>query len=208
MAGARGGEIPIGQMTSIDVIASALGDEQPDFGAMSSPDGALTLMLCDLEDAASIRAALGPERSDGLLRDHRLIVERIAAHHSGQIVKAHDDGFMIAFHSAHAAVRCAVELQRSLDGRTTGSAPNLPLLIRIGLHTGFVITSGTDFYGRNVVLAARVAGRAKGGEIIASSALKEYTETDPTIHFEPRGEHHFKGVIGEHELFAVQWSSG
>jgi class 3 adenylate cyclase len=112
---------------------------------------------------------------------------------------------MISFDSAHAAVRCAIDMQRTLAGRTAEEGGR-PLRIRIGLHTGFVIASNSDFYGRNVVLAARIAGRARGGEIIVSSALQEYASTDPTFRFEARGEHHFKGVLGEHRVFAVDWA--
>ncbi len=189
-------------MTSIDVIASALGDEQPDLGGMSSPDGALTLLFCDIEDAPQIAQEIGAQRTAELLRDHRVIVQRVVEHHGGSIVKSHDDGFMVAFDSAHAALRCALELQRSLGERTVPGGER-PLRLRIGLHTGFVIAGGEELYGRNVVLGARVAGCAKGGEIIVSSSVKEYTQTDPRFRFEERGERRFKGVLGEHVVYAV-----
>ena len=51
----------------------------------------------------------------------------------------------------------------------------------------------------------RVA-RARGGEILVSDALREYTETDPTFNFELRGEFHFKGMLGEHKVWAVAWA--
>ena len=69
--------------------------------------------------------------------------------------------------------------------------------------TGSVITADDELYGRNVVLGARIAGCAHGGEIIVSSTLKEYTETDPNFRFEDRGERRFKGVLGEHNVYAV-----
>jgi adenylate cyclase len=193
-------------MTSIDVIASALGEEQPELGpelgAMSSPDGALTLLFCDLEDAAEIREELGAERTEELLRDHRTIVERVVAHHGGTVARSHDDGFMVAFDSAHAALRCAIDLQSSLADRTVPGGER-PLRLRVGLHTGFVITNDEQMYGRNVVLGARIAGCAKGGEITVSSTVKDYTQTDPNFRFEERGERRFKGVLGEHQVYAV-----
>ncbi len=189
-------------MTSIDVIASTLGDAQPELGEMSSPDGALTLLFCDIEDAAEISEELGAERMSELLRDHRAIVEQVVLHHAGTVVKAHGDGFMVAFDSAHAALRCALDLQGSLSDRTVPGGER-PLRLRAGLHTGFVITNEEELYGRNVVLGARIAGCAHGGEIMASATLKEYTETDPSFRFEERGEHRFKGVLGEHRVFAV-----
>ena len=73
------------------------------------------------------------------------------------------------------------------------------------MHSGFVIGGGEDLLGRNVVLASRIAGHAAAGEILVSATLKEYTDTDPSFHFEPRGERHFKGLLGEHELYEVLW---
>jgi adenylate cyclase len=190
-------------LTSLDVIASTLGEAPPaTLATMSSPEGALTLLLSDVEDAAAIRAALEPDRLAGVLRDQRVLVERIAARHRGVVAKSHEDGFMLAFDSAHAGLRCALDLQRSFAGARAGPA-GPPMLLRIGLHTGFVIAGEEDLYGRNVVLAARVAGEARGGEIVVSTKVKEYTETDPGFHFQPLGERHFKGVHSEHEIFAV-----
>jgi class 3 adenylate cyclase len=195
------------QPTSIDVIASALGPAPPDLGEFSSPDGALTLLLTDIEDAAAIRERLGDERWSDLLRDHRTLLERIVEHHDGNVVKSESDGYMITFSSAHAGLRCAIELQQTFAGRSL-AALGAPLKIRSGLHTGFVIVNADDFFGRNVVLAARIADRAAGGEILISDALREYTETDPTFHVTPRGEFHFKGMLGEHRVYTVDWEDG
>jgi len=117
--------------------------------------------------------------------------------HLGNVVKSEGDGFMCSFASAHSAVRCAVEVQRTFAGGEAG--------VRLGLHSGFLIEKPEQFMGRNVVLAARIANHAKGGEILVSSNTHEYTSTDTSIEFEARGEVHFKGVIGQHTLHAVRW---
>jgi class 3 adenylate cyclase len=192
------------QPTSIDVIASALGPAPPDLGAFSSPDGSLTLLFTDIEGAAALHEQLGDERWADLLRDHHAMLEQIFEHDDGNVVKSESDGHMIAFSSAHQGLRCAIEIQRTFAGRTVSGLDG-PLGIRSGLHAGFVIVQAEDFYGRNVVLAARVADRARGGEILVSETLREYTETDPSFRFEPRGEFHFKGMLGEHVVSAVKW---
>jgi class 3 adenylate cyclase len=68
-----------------------------------------------------------------------------------------------------------------------------------------VIADADDFYGRNVVLAARIADRASGGEILVSSVAKEYTESDPSFRFVHRGQLRLKGLVGEHSVFALLW---
>jgi adenylate cyclase len=190
--------------TSIDVIASALGPLTPAVSRLSSPDGALTLMLSDIADAGVLASELGPERWAQLISDHHLLVERLVAHHDGQVVKFERDGFLASFGSAHGGLYAALELQRTFSGSGDDGAAQA-LALRIGLHSGFVISGSDDLLGRNVVLATRIAAHARGGEILVSSTLKQYTESDPSFQFEPRGEHHFKGLLGEHVVYSVQW---
>src|SRR5262245_35199716 len=167
--------------SSIDVVAAAVGEESLDLAGMSSPDGAITLLVAELKDSSS---------------DHSARLDQVVERHDGQVVKSEAGASMCSFASAHAALRCAIELQRAFA----------PLPLRIGVHSGFVIADAADFYGRNVVLVARIADHAAGGEILVSEPLREYTSTDPTFSFAPRGEHHFKGVLGEHPVLAVDWS--
>jgi adenylate cyclase len=192
------------QLSSIDVIASALEPVLPDLGSrLSSPDGAVTLMLSDIADAAAAAEQLGPDRWSALLRDHHALVEQILTHHDGQIVRRESDGFFASFNSAHGALHGAIELQRTFTGTTAGGEG--PLALRVGLHSGFVMANPEQLMGRNVVLAARVAGQARPGEILVSSNVRQYTESDPSFRFEDRGEFHFKGVLGEHTVYAVAW---
>jgi adenylate cyclase len=187
--------------TSIDVIGAALESVSPGAGWLSSPDGAVTLMLSDIADAEALAAEFGPERWEQLLADHHMLVERLLAAHDGAVVRYEQDGFLATFNSAHGGAYAALELQRTFGGEDAGRPP---VSLRIGLHSGFVIGSAGEPLGRNVVLASRIAGQARGGETLVSSSFKQYTETDPTLVFEHRGEHHFKGLHGEHTIYSLR----
>ena len=80
--------------------------------------------------------------------------------------------------------------------------------VRIGLHAGTVIADADDFFGRNVVLTARIADHARGGEILVSAALKRFTETDRSFDFERHGEVELKGLLDTHVVYAVRWATG
>ena len=152
------------QLTSIDVIASALEPVMPTLERVSSPDGAVTLMLSDVVNAPSAAAELGAERWQRLLDDHRLLVEQTINHHDGNLVTSERDGFFAAFNSAHAGLHAAVELQRTFSGASMADEHGLG--VRIGLHSGFVISNPEQLMGRNVVLASRIAAQAGAGEIL------------------------------------------
>jgi class 3 adenylate cyclase len=192
------------QLTSIDVIASALEPVIPTLGKISSPDGAVTLMLSDIADASNVAEQLGPERWERLLADHRLLVEQVVGRHDGQVMRFERDGFLASFNSTHAGLHAAVELQRTFTG-PAGDTGGPAIQVRAGLHSGFVIANPEQLLGRNVVLASRIAGQARAGEILVSSNVKQYTETDPSFQFEVHGEYHFKGLHGEHTVYAVRW---
>jgi class 3 adenylate cyclase len=195
---------PSANLTSIDVIASALEPVTPAASRLSSPDGSVTLMLSDIADATTREAELGSERWEQLLSDHHLLVERLVAHHDGQVARFERDGFLASFNSAHGGLHTAVELQRTFTSGGGNGSPH-DLALRVGLHSGFVIAGSDELLGRNVVLASRIAAHARSGEILVSSTLKEYTETDPSFEFEARGEYHFKGLLGEHTVYSVRW---
>lgn len=195
---------PSAERTSIDVIASALEPLTPAVSRLSSPDGALTLMLSDIADAATVAGQLGAVRWQQLLNDHHLLVTSLVDLHDGQVVKFEDDGFLASFNSAHGGLHAALELQRTF-GATGDDGPAHDLRLRIGLHSGFVIGDGDELLGRNVILASRIAAHAKAGEILVSSTFRQYTQSDPSFQFEDRGEHHFKGLLGEHTVYSVPW---
>jgi class 3 adenylate cyclase len=110
---------------------------------------------------------------------------------------------MLAFASAEDALRCAAEIQRAL---VQAPSDGHRLRVRIGLHTGEPIREEDDFYGKSVILAARIAAEARGGEILVSRLVRELTErsgfsfTDPT-------DVELKGLSGMHSLSAVRWQS-
>jgi class 3 adenylate cyclase len=78
--------------------------------------------------------------------------------------------------------------------------------VRIGLHAGEAIKEGDDFYGRNVIMASRVADKAVGGEILVSSLLRSLVESsvDSALFGEAR-DLELKGLSGTHAVYSVAW---
>lgn len=78
------------------------------------------------------------------------------------------------------------------------------LRVRIGLHAGEAICDQGDFFGRSVIVAARIAGQARGGEIRVSSAARQRARGcgvsfDCGRHLRP------KGLVGTHRVFNIVW---
>jgi class 3 adenylate cyclase len=111
---------------------------------------------------------------------------------------------MVAFQSATKALACASAIQKALVERNERAEE--PVRVRIGLHAGEVVKEGEDFFGRNVIMAARVASQARGGEILASSLLKGLVEGSDVTWGERRTVE-LKGLSGDHQIWPVQWAA-
>ena len=156
--------------TSIDQVAKAVQSEHPDLRKQAAPDGTVTIMFSDIEGSTAMADRLGDKRFMEVLREHNAIIREQMKAHGGFEVKSEGDGFMVAFQSAGKALACAAAIQKALATRNESAKE--PVQVRMGLHAGEVIKEGEDFFGRNVIMAARVASQANGGEILASSVLK------------------------------------
>src|SRR5881392_2615348 len=127
-----------------------------------------TYMFTDIVKSTNLLEAMGDEAWQGLLRWHDETLRAQFATHRGEEVAATGDGFFVAFESPDQALACAVAIQRQLADhrKTAGFAPQ----VRIGVHAAGATQVGTNFTGKGVHEAARIAALAGGGEILASRA--------------------------------------
>ncbi len=190
--------------SSLQVLAEAVQEERPNLETRRGPDGTVTLLFTDIEDSSVLNEKLGDIRWMELLRTHNQIVRSQAARHAGYEVKSYGDGFMFAFRSGREAIRCAIDLQRAIE-RHNEENPDAPLRIRCGLHAGEMVREDDDFFGRNVVLAARIADWAPPGTIWVSSLLKALTESFGDITFGRGRSVQLKGLSGTQRIYEVTW---
>lgn len=195
-------EIPI--ESSIDGVAMAVEQTRPDMRKAAAPDGTVTIMFSDIQDSTVLTERLGDRRWLELLGDHDRIVREQLERHDGYEVKSQGDGFMLAFASARSAINCAIAIQRELAAFREQN-PEQPLHVRIGLHAGEVIRDRDDFFGKNVILAARIGARATGGEILVSSLLRQLVASSGDFEFGPEVEMQMKGLSGQFRVAEVLW---
>jgi class 3 adenylate cyclase len=189
------------KLGSIERIAVDVEHDRPDLSSATAPNGTATILFTDIEGSTELTERLGDREWMALLAEHNEIVRAEAAKHSGFEVKSQGDGFMFAFASARDALRCAIGIQQALADRDSGPE----LRVRIGLHTGEPVREADDFYGKAVILAARIASEARGSEILVSSLLRELTESSGEFAFEAPTDAKLKGLSGTYRLSAVRW---
>jgi class 3 adenylate cyclase len=185
--------------TSVEDIERIVRDDRPDISPASAPDGTVTIVFSDIESSTVLLERLGDTEFLRMLAWHDRIVRAAAEEHRGFVVKSQGDGFMIAFPSAAFALRSAINMRT----RLASGFDDIPVRIRIGLHAGEALRHAEDFYGRTVVIAARIAELALGGEILASDLVYSLARGLGTFTFgEPRLVS-LKGLDGKFAAYPV-----
>jgi predicted ATPase/class 3 adenylate cyclase len=183
------------------------------------PTGILTFLFTDIEGStqlweqrpAAMRLALA--RHDNCLRD---VIES----HRGRIFKRIGDAFCATFEQATDAIAAAITAQQSLralecNGITSGADPgdaaapledaplgsdeyprDMPLRVRIALHTGAAETREGDYFGPSLNRIARMLAAGYGGQVLLSRTTYELvrSELPPGVSLRDLGLHRLRDL--------------
>jgi class 3 adenylate cyclase/DNA-binding NarL/FixJ family response regulator len=155
----------------------------------------LTFLFTDVEGSTRLLERLGPGYGIVLER-HRALITGAIESNGGRVVDCIGDEFFAAFPAARDAVAGAVDAQRRMGAEEWPI--DLPVKVRIGVHSGRAHTAGDGFVGLAVHHTARVCQTARGGEILVSDTvdLAEFDAVDV-------GEHRLKGIPRTTRLLRV-----
>jgi class 3 adenylate cyclase len=186
-------------------VARLLGDTaQPSSApASATPVGGLvTILFTDIEGSTALTQRLGDLKAREVFREHERITREALANHGGSEVKTMGDGFMASFGSASKALECAIDMQRALASHNEGT--ETPIKVRIGLNAGEPIAEEEDLFGTAVIMAARIAAQANGGEVLVSNVVRELVAGRGFM-FHDRGETILRGFEDPVRIYEVRW---
>ncbi len=189
----------------MDTIDKFIGidSQKTSAGAVSAPTGGLqTILFTDVEGSTDLTDRFGDARSRELMRTHEEITRRALSEFGGAEIKTMGDGFMTSFTSATAALDCAIALQRSFN--LHNETAEAQLRIRIGINAGEPIAEDGDLFGTAVIVAARVAARADGDEILTTDVVRQLVAGKDYL-FSDRGIAPLKGFDEPLHLYEVGW---
>ena len=131
---------------------------------------------------------------DALLRD-------AITRHGGNTLRIDEGAFCVAFADASAAVRAAVDAQRTLC-----AAEDAAIAVRMGLHSGTVEAGeDEDLGGPTLARAARVVAAAQGGQILVTAATVALLDrsTLPGTEWRDLGDHTLRGFTRPERLYQL-----
>jgi adenylate cyclase len=138
-----------------------------------------------------------------LLAYRREVIAPQVRAHRGRIVKHTGDGALVEFGSVVDAVRCALEVQRSIGARNAGVPKEQRIEFRIGVNLGDVIVAPDDIYGHGVNVAARLESLAPPGGICISADAWRYVRGAVAAEFVDLGEKRLKNIADPAHVFML-----
>ena len=162
-------------------------------------------------------------------RRQQLVYSKVEEH-NGRIVRATGGSLLVEFASPTEAVRCAVEVQRSMIDRNIGAAADRRIAFRIGINIGDVtptggdlvsravaalptdrlmtlVKPGTEIYGNSSRIAERIAAFAQPGGICISGAVWDAIRDQLPSAFEDLGKQNLDIGAGPVHCFAMRADS-
>ncbi|MDQ4129454.1 MAG: adenylate/guanylate cyclase domain-containing protein [Actinomycetota bacterium] len=162
------------------------------------PTGTVTFLFTDVEGSTRLLETLGHEYPR-LLEEHARLIRRSVEETGGHEVGTEGDAFFLVFGSAPAAVAAAATIQKGL------AALELPLRVRVGLHTGEGRLGGDDYVGLDVHRAARIAEVGHGGQVLLSQTTRDLVQDDlpPDCNLRDLGDHRLKDLSRPERLYQL-----
>ncbi|MBI2764829.1 MAG: adenylate/guanylate cyclase domain-containing protein [Chloroflexi bacterium] len=195
---AKGVNLPgTGRETAGRLIAEFMGTESQ---ARPRPGEFRTILFTDLEGHTSMMSRLGDAKGREVLREHERITREALRSYGGREVKTMGDGFLASFTSAQQAIECVVALQRLAAPGIAGES----LRIRAGINAGEPISEDDDLFGASVIIAARIAARAEGGQVLVANVVRELVAGKGFL-FKTAGEHVLEGLDEPIRLWELRW---
>ncbi len=147
----------------------------PDLGHV--PGGPRRLAAIMFTDMVGFSALTQRDESLALrlVDEQRKLTRPVFDRFRGREVRTMGDGAIVEFDSALDATECAVAVQRHLFERNR-DATGERFEIRVGIHAGDVVHSGSDVYGDAVNIASRVEPLADAGGVCITGSVQEQVQ--------------------------------
>ena len=158
-----------------------------------------TIVFSDIVSSTELVTELGDTAARDIFLKHDGIVRDQLKRYGGRELQNLGDGFMLAFESASAAINCACDIQKEMSTK-------LPRIkVRMGINTGEVVRrEGMHPFGQAVVIASRIASKAKGQQILISDVTRHLT-SGSKFPITEKGRFKPKGFSESIKLYEISW---
>jgi predicted ATPase/class 3 adenylate cyclase len=166
------------------------------------PSGVVTFLFTDIEGSTALVQRVGTAEYQRLLSEHSKLLRGAVEAQGGREFGTEGDAHFFAFAESAAAVRAAVEGQRSLAANAWPADGEIK--VRMGIHTGEPERHGDNYVGVDLNRVARIAAAGHGGQVLASAETQASADVvGDGVGFADLGLHRLKDFVEPEHLYQV-----
>ena len=170
------------------------------------PASLLGVLFADVVGSTRLYETFGDVTAKQMIDECLTVLQGVVRQYGGRVIKTIGDEVMCVLPSADALCLAATDMHHKI--MTLPMVSKVKRSVRIGFHFGPVIEENGDVFGDTVNLAARMAGLAKGMQIITTSATVAFMS--PMLQLSTRGiaALSVKGKGDDVSVSEVIWQGG
>ncbi len=146
-----------------------------------------TILFADAQGYSTLMASDEAATLERLNR-YRAVMGGLFERHEGRQINTWGDAVIAEFASVVEAVRCAVEIQESLQTENHSLPKERQMWFRIGINLGDVMIDRDDLYGDGVNVAQRLQALAEPGGIMVSGTVYSLAHKQLALAFDFAGD--------------------
>ncbi len=127
---------------------------------------------------------------------HKKIIKQVVSKFEGNLIHFYGDGSLSIFPSATSALECSIEIQKELQ-------KDVPVPLRIGIHTGEILMKEGSVYGDGVNIASRIESLGQAGTIMFSEDVYHKIRNNTNFRTQILGAFEFKNVDKPMHVYAL-----
>ncbi len=176
---------------------------------MAKETATRAIVFADISGSTRLYETLGDTIARELVSQCLDLMTEQVNRHNGAVIKTIGDEIMATFATAEQAVEACMSMQEAVAEDLPQRNQHTPanFTIRIGMHFGSCILEGGDVFGDAVNVAARMAGIAKGSQIITTQDTA--AALSPAVRSSTRHLDRIpiKGKSEDVDIFEVIWQA-
>jgi len=161
------------------------------------------ILFADISGSTRLYELLGDKPAQKAIEACLASLSEAVATFRGKVVKTIGDEIMAVFPRAEDASNAAHDMQHRVHSMPPVSGH--AMRVRIGFHFGPVLEDKNDFFGDGVNVAARLAGLAKGGQVLTSAATVNAMSPWQRRNLRELADFALKGKHETLDLYELMW---
>jgi len=172
----------------------------------SGSSSEVAVLFADVAGSTKLYDALGDSQAKILIDEALAGLRAVTERHRGRVIKTIGDELMCVFPDAERGFLAATDMQTLVNALPM--VKTAKRMIRVGFHAGAVIVEKGDVFGDTVNVAARMAGLAKGMQIMTTRTTVDALPEALRASTRPIASIAVKGKADDLAVYEVVWQEG